>query len=80
MTPYPSDGERMTYTPKWRIPQVRELMLQGLLTKQIADRLGLSVATVSEYRKSVLEDAGVRNTAQLMYREILSLRQQLEAA
>lgn len=44
---------------------VAKLVCQGFTTKEIADRLPLSYATVETYRRNILEKAGVKNAAEL---------------
>ena len=45
--------------------EVIELMIQGLITKEIADRLKISERTVKEHRHKVMEKAGARTAAHL---------------
>jgi two-component system, LuxR family, response regulator FixJ len=46
--------------------QVLDLVVDGLTSKQIADRLGISSRTVENYRAAVMEHVGVGNIAQLV--------------
>lgn len=45
--------------------EVAALLAQGLLNKQIAERLGLSVRTVEVYRAAAYRKLGVKNVAEL---------------
>ncbi|NGQ92659.1 response regulator transcription factor [Rhodobacter sp. HX-7-19] len=44
---------------------VMQLILEGQLNKQIADRLGISVRTVEVHRARVLQKTGARNSVEL---------------
>ena len=46
--------------------QVLDLVVEGLTSKQIGDRLGISPRTVENYRATVMEHVGVGNIAQLV--------------
>lgn len=46
--------------------QVLDLVVEGLTSKQIGDRLGISTRTVENYRAAVMEHVGVGNIAQLV--------------
>ena len=46
--------------------QVLDLVVDGLTSKQIAERLGISTRTVENYRAAVMEHVGVGNIAQLV--------------
>ena len=45
--------------------EVMELMLRGLLNKQIADDLGIAIRTVEVHRSRILEKFGVRSAVEL---------------
>lgn len=45
--------------------EVMELMLRGLLNKQIADEMGIAIRTVEVHRAHVLEKFGVRSAVEL---------------
>lgn len=49
-----------------RQKQVLDLVVEGLTSKQIGDRLGISSRTVENYRAAVMEHVGVGNIAQLV--------------
>lgn len=46
--------------------EVFRMLASGITVKEIADRLSLSVKTVSTYRKRVLEKMGMHNNADLL--------------
>ena len=46
--------------------QVLDLVVEGLTSKQIGERLGISPRTVENYRAAVMEHVGVGNIAQLV--------------
>lgn len=46
--------------------EVLRLICKGYATKQIADNLQLSAATVEDYRKSLLKKTSTKNTAELV--------------
>jgi len=48
-----------------REAEVMALMLEGLMNKQIADRLGIAMRTVEVHRSRVLAKMGARNIADL---------------
>ncbi|PTV93595.1 LuxR family two component transcriptional regulator [Rhodobacter aestuarii] len=48
-----------------REAEVMELMLEGLMNKQIADSLGIAMRTVEVHRSRVLAKMGARNIADL---------------
>ena len=54
--------------------QVLDLVVDGLTSKQIGDKLGISSRTVENYRAAVMEHVGVGNIAQLV-RMALRLKQ-----
>lgn len=45
--------------------EVMELILEGQLNKQIADRLGIAIRTVEVHRSRVLQKTGARNSVDL---------------
>jgi DNA-binding CsgD family transcriptional regulator len=45
--------------------EVLQLLAEGLATKEIADRLALSVKTVESHRKSVMDKLGIHSIAEL---------------
>ncbi len=45
--------------------EVMQLMLQGQMNKQIADRLGIAMRTVEVHRARVLQKTGARNSVEL---------------
>ncbi len=45
--------------------EVMDLILEGQLNKQIADRLGIAVRTVEAHRARVLQKTGARNSVDL---------------
>ena len=45
---------------------VTALVVEGLTNREIADRLFLSVKTVSTYRARILQKLGFKNTAELI--------------
>jgi two-component system response regulator DctR len=45
--------------------EVMELILEGCLNKQIADRLGIAMRTVEVHRARVLQKTGARNSVEL---------------
>ncbi|WP_291240849.1 LuxR C-terminal-related transcriptional regulator [Gemmobacter sp.] len=45
--------------------EVMELILEGQLNKQIADRLGIAQRTVEVHRARVLQKTGARNSVEL---------------
>ena len=51
-----------------REQQVLQLVLSGLFTKVIADRLGISCRTVEVHRAAVYRKLGVRSAAALAWR------------
>lgn len=48
-----------------REKEVAQLVSQGLLNKQVADRLGLSERTVQVHRANVFHKLGIRSAAEL---------------
>jgi two-component system, LuxR family, response regulator DctR len=48
-----------------RETEVMELILQGQLNKQIADRLGIAMRTVEVHRSRLLQKTGARNSVEL---------------
>jgi DNA-binding CsgD family transcriptional regulator len=46
--------------------EVLKFIAQGLVSKQIADRLGLSINTVNNHRRNILEKTGCSNTFEAM--------------
>jgi two-component system response regulator DctR len=48
-----------------REAEVMDLILQGQLNKQIADRLGIAMRTVEVHRSRVLQKTGARNSVEL---------------
>ena len=46
------------------MPAVRGLVAVGLASREIADRLSISVATVNNHRQHILEKTGARNSAE----------------
>ena len=45
--------------------EVMNLILEGQLNKQIADRLGIAMRTVEVHRARVLQKTGARNSVEL---------------
>jgi DNA-binding NarL/FixJ family response regulator len=62
--PAQGSGERDPLSARER--EVVQLIAEGYTSRQIADRLGLSVKTVSNHRASIIEKLGVRTTAGLV--------------
>ena len=62
--------ERQVEDPYGRLtPREREvfhLIAEGMTTKEIARRLGISAKTAENHRARVLDKLGVRNTAELV--------------
>jgi len=48
-----------------REQEVLKLLAEGLLTKQIADRLGVSIKTVEAHRQHIMEKLGMQSVAEL---------------
>ena len=48
-----------------RETEVMDLILEGWLNKQIADRLGIAMRTVEVHRARVLQKTGARNSVEL---------------
>ena len=48
--------------------QVLSLIREGLITKEVAVILKISVRTVETYRRNINEKLGVRNTTAALYR------------
>lgn len=46
--------------------QIVQLIAEGLINREIADRLGISVKTVDTHRGNIMEKLGVHNTAELI--------------
>ncbi len=46
--------------------QIVQLIAEGLINREIADRLGISVKTVDTHRSNIMEKLGVHNTAELI--------------
>ena len=59
------EGRIASLTPRER--QVMELVITGLLNKQIAAQLGAAERTVKTHRARVMEKMGVRSVAQLVH-------------
>jgi len=57
--------ERRLDSLSGREREVMELMLRGLLNKQIADDLGIAIRTVEVHRARILEKFGVRSAVEL---------------
>ncbi|MER2606034.1 MAG: response regulator [Siculibacillus sp.] len=57
--------ERRLDSLSTREREVMELMLRGLLNKQIADDLGIAMRTVEVHRARILEKFGVRSAVEL---------------
>ena len=57
--------ERQLTSLSAREREVMELMLKGLLNKQIADDLGIAMRTVEVHRARILEKFGVRSAVEL---------------
>jgi len=57
------DGVLGRLTPREK--EIAELVAQGLLNKQIALRLGLTLATIKDHLHNVLEKTGLQNRAAL---------------
>ena len=75
--------ERLADRLSARERQVLRLLAEGATSKEIAQRLGLSVKTVENHRAMILEKLGVANTAAaigLGYRQGLLGRAEKEAA
>ncbi len=53
-----------------REKEVLELVAQGFSTKQIADKLGISIRTVESHRINMLKKLNVSNTAELIRKSI----------
>ncbi|MEJ1159254.1 response regulator transcription factor [Prosthecomicrobium sp. N25] len=51
-----------------REQEVLDLLLAGLMNKQIADRLGITMRTVEVHRARILEKFGVRSAVELAHR------------
>ncbi len=49
-----------------RESQILRLIGKGLTSKQIADRLGLSIDTVGNHRKHICRKLGLHSTAELV--------------
>ena len=45
--------------------EVLSLIVQGLLNKEIADALNISITTVITHRKNIMEKLGMRSVSQL---------------
>jgi DNA-binding CsgD family transcriptional regulator len=58
-----------------RQAQITELLLEGLDTQSIADRLGLSYHTVIDHFKTLFEAFGVHSRVELLARMRQRLRQ-----
>ena len=43
-----------------------EMVVEGMTSAQIAQRLGISVATASTHRRNLLNKLGLRNKAELI--------------
>jgi len=59
-----ASGEQVMLTE--REIQVVRLVAEGLSSREIADRLSISVKTVDTHRANVMEKVGVRNAAELI--------------
>ena len=59
----PALGKRLTN----RELEVLRLVTMGRTSKEVAEKLGLSVETVRSYRKSLMRKLGVRNIASLIH-------------
>jgi DNA-binding NarL/FixJ family response regulator len=62
--PEPADGARNRLTP--RELEVLQLICNGLSSREIAAKLGLSVNTVAVHRANIMNTLGVHKTAELV--------------
>lgn len=60
--PFVETKEEMTITLTKRETQVLKLVKDGFLSKEISDKLSISLHTVNTYRQRVLEKLGVTNS------------------
>lgn len=58
-----TDAPRPTLTP--REVEVLSLVVRGLMSKEIADRLHISLPTVNTHRKNICEKLGVKSVPAL---------------
>ena len=61
-----SDGKEKTFRLSARNREVLEMVVEGMTSAQIAQRLGISVATASTHRRNLLNKLGLRNKAELI--------------
>jgi len=45
--------------------EVMSLIVQGLINKEVADRLNISLSTVITHRRNIMEKLGIRSVAAL---------------
>lgn len=64
----PDGSDQSEITPREK--EVLEMVGKGLSTKQIADRMGISVRTVESHRINMLKKFKVNNTAELIKKAI----------
>ena len=60
------DASRRLASLSAREREVFDLILTGLLNKNIAERLGISIKTVEVYRSRVMEKVGARSVLELV--------------
>ena len=68
----PADGEECSDKISEREAEVLVLVAKGLLNKEIADRLNISVNTVITHRKNITRKIGIKTTAGLTVYSILN--------
>ena len=54
---------------KWRLPS---LLTMGLINKEIADRLNISVTTVITHRKNIMEKLHARSLADIIIYAVMN--------
>lgn len=63
--PHPADGHEPVPVLSNREVEVLSLLVQGLINKEVADRLNISLATVITHRKNITEKLGLRSLSAL---------------
>lgn len=70
---------RRIYTPEFKDEAVRQVVDRGYTVKEVAERLGVSEASLYNWRKAVMPSAGDQQAEELLEvkRENLTLRAEL---